>query len=502
MQPSKFVAALALLCGTITPSCLAETAAEPSRLPEANRQIPLFQKYRGRELRAGQSYSDPVTGARVTKLTDSSTPAANENGLHHYSSGPVQISREWGEGFHTINVTAAGGDYLVDYQRGGTLSNWRRVSFTGPDLSFGFSFDLAAPRMAYAIRDRILQRYDTAQMKAANSGLFPKSFAPLVNDELAWLQYDRNDEWFVLMAQTSGKLIAWNSRTDQTLTLAVKNLDEPHLERDGRFVFVAQDADWLVWDLVKNTTRGPFAKPFRGHPGAFRSLFAASEGDNNPGTLWRHDPVAQANATIYTGEQAGNGGQHRGDQWVMSDKELGGDLKKQWLLQTVHDEGEATAGPWRVHRNEIYSAPVSGWGSVYGKPEIGVRAIRQRAADDKTRFTASLTPVTSVDAVTEGTFFYDAANIRVYAWLVGGGTPAGRVEVRAPALVHDAIALLRLDGTEARLLAHHYSLDAERQYQAMPKATISPDGKLVIFSSNMNDRDGRVDVFAVELPVR
>ena len=46
------------------------------------------------------------------------------------------------------------------------------------------------------------------------------------------------------------------------------------------------------------------------------------------------------------------------------------------------------------------------------------------------------------------------------------------------------------------------SLDAERQYQAMPKATISPDGKLIIFSSNMNDRDGRVDVFAVEVPTR
>jgi hypothetical protein len=42
---------------------------------------------------------------------------------------------------------------------------------------------------------------------------------------------------------------------------------------------------------------------------------------------------------------------------------------------------------------------------------------------------------------------------------------------------------------------------AERQYAAMPKATISPDGKLVIFSSNMNDSDGRVDVFAAEVPL-
>jgi WD40 repeat protein len=50
-------------------------------------------------------------------------------------------------------------------------------------------------------------------------------------------------------------------------------------------------------------------------------------------------------------------------------------------------------------------------------------------------------------------------------------------------------------------VAHHYSLNAEKNYQAMPKATISPDGKLIMFSSNMNDADGRVDVFAVEVPL-
>jgi hypothetical protein len=76
------------------------------------------------------------------------------------------------------------------------------------------------------------------------------------------------------------------------------------------------------------------------------------------------------------------------------------------------------------------------------------------------------------------------------------------VVIRAPALVHDAVALLRLDGSDARLVCHHYSLDAEERYEAMPKATISPDGKLVMFSSNMNDSDGRIDVFAAEVPVQ
>ena len=194
----------------------------------------------------------------------------------------MQISHEWRGGFYTINVTAAGKDHLVDYQRGGRLWNCRCPLFTGPDLSFGFSFNPATPRIASAIRDRILQRYDTELMAVANTGAFPKSFSALGAE----------------------------------------------------------------------------------------------------------------------------------------------------------------------------------------------------------------------------TFFYDAPKTRVYVWLPDGESPAGGVEIKAPALVHDAIALLRLDGSEARLVAHHYSLDAERQYQAMPKATISPDGKLIIFSSNMNDRDGRVDVFAFEVPTR
>ena len=476
--------------------------ADPAQLPIAARQVPAFQSYAGRTLRAGQSYIDPATGARVTKLTDALIPVGNTNGLHHYASGPVQISRDWGDGSHTINVTAAGGDYLVDYRRGGTLSNWRAASFTGPDLSFGFSLNPATPRIAFAVRDMVLQRYDTEPMALANTGHFPKDFSAQGNDYLVWLQNDKNDEWFVMMMQNGGKVIAWNSQTDQTLTLSVSGLDEPHLDRDGRYVFIAREADWLIWDLQTNTTRAPLATPFRGHPGAFRSLFAASDGNTNPATLWRHDPVAQQSTTLYVGEQIGNGGQHRGDQWIMTDAQLGGDLTKQWMLQTVHDEGVANAGMWTLESGEIYSAPVSNWGSAYGKPAIGIRAVRQYVAGDNTRFSASLNEVAMRNAMVEGAFYYDAANTRVFAWLVGGGSPANRVEIKAPAEVHDAIALLRLDGSEARLAAHHYSLNCEPQYDAMPKATISPDGKLIVFNSNMNDSDGRVDVFAVEVPVR
>ena len=477
-------------------------AADPSQLPIAAGQVPLFQRYVGGTLRAGASYPDPVTRARVTKLTDSGTPIRNEKGLHHYASGPAQISRAWGDGFHTINVTAGGRDYLVDYRRGGSIANWRPLEVSGPDLSFTFSLDPATARMAFVVRDRKLQRFDTARMVFANNGRFPKDFSALGDDYLVWLQTDQRDEWFVMMLQNGGRVVAWNSKTDQLRVLSVVDLDEPHLERDGRYIFVARESDWLIWDLRTNTQSTPRRTPFRGHPGAFRSLFAASEGDNNPATLWRHDPATGKSATIWTGEQSGNGGQHRADQWIMPDAELRGDLTRQWFLQTVHDEGEANAGEWRRQQGEVFVATVRDWGAAYGKPGIGIRAIRQTRANDPTSFMATLTSVPNENALSEGTFHYDAETSRVFVWMRGGGNPSGRVAIKSPALVHDAMALLRLDGSEARLLAHHYSLDAERQYDAMPKATISPDGQLVVFSSNMNDSDGRVDVFAVELPVR
>jgi hypothetical protein len=479
-------------------------APDLSRLPRAARQAPLFQKYRGGSLRAGESSNDPVTAVRVTKVTDARTPVDNQRAMHHYASGPVQISRAWGTGgqFHTINLTAAGNDYLVDYRRGGTLSRWRRLEVSGPDLSFTFSLQPTTPQIAFVVRDMVLQRFDTRTMSLANTGHFPKDLSAFGKDYLVWLQNDRNDEWFVMMTQESGQVIAWNSVTDQLRIFATKEIDEPHLERDGRYVLVARESDWLVWDLQTDGKEGPHKTPFRGHPGAFRSLFAASEGDSNPATLWRHDPVARTNATIYVGEQSGNGGQHRGDQWILSDREGGGDLGKQWVLQSVHDEGEALPGDWRNSSGEIFSAPVRSWGAAYKKPEIGIRAVRQFAPADKTTMLASLSQAGTVEEMREGTFHFNAEKQTLPVWLFGGGNPTGRVVIRAPALVHDAVALLRLDGSDARLVCHHYSLDAEERYEAMPKATISPDGKLVMFSSNMNDSDGRIDVFAAEVPVQ
>jgi hypothetical protein len=62
-----------------------------------------------------------------------------------------------------------------------------------------------------------------------------------------------------------------------------------------------------------------------------------------------------------------------------------------------------------------------------------------------------------------------------------------------------AVGLIRADGSEQRLLLHHYSVNPT--YFAIPWGTPSPDGKIVIFNSNMNG-SARYDLFVAELPLR
>jgi hypothetical protein len=62
-----------------------------------------------------------------------------------------------------------------------------------------------------------------------------------------------------------------------------------------------------------------------------------------------------------------------------------------------------------------------------------------------------------------------------------------------------SLGLLRSDGSDVRLLAHHYSTNIT--YWDYPFVLPSPDGRVVIFNSNMNG-SGRYDLFVAEVPLR
>ena len=75
------------------------------------------------------------------------------------------------------------------------------------------------------------------------------------------------------------------------------------------------------------------------------------------------------------------------------------------------------------------------------------------------------------------------------------------------ATIKQGIGFYRADGSDARFLAHNYTSvwggdpgGTDSAYWSLPRATTSPDGKIVIFGTNML-ASGRYDVFAAEVPI-
>jgi hypothetical protein len=374
---------------------------------------------------SGGSYTDPVTGVRVWKVTSATMPMSNPGAGHDYSEGPVQVSREWGGNKHTLLLRVDyGGYWLVDLTRGSGLSNWRPLSVAPRGTSAAsFSQHPATPQILYVASGSGLVRVNTATNTVANTGFFPANI-PM----LGWLTQDKQDGWFVGQGTTSGTIVAWNSQTNETRTRSFSGLDEPYFDRDGRYVFAnTGSTSSTIWDLQTNTTypvQAPGNATFFHMPG-LRGFFMATDVGTGAGQLplWRIDPsTASQDAQVstlggYTPDS------HMAGQWVQEDATLpGGDRTKQWFLRSTFD--------WS------YAATGSG--------------------------------------------------------------------------AKEALAFIRADGSDFRLLAHHYStfsgsLPADPfKYWSTPRGTPSPDGKVVLFDSNMlaAGAPARYDAFVAEVPTR
>ena len=158
------------------------------------------------------------------------------------------------------------------------------------------------------------------------------------------------------------------------------------------------------------------------HTGAARGYFLTSDVSTGGGRtpFWAVDPAAARAHWLISNLGGYYPDSHHSGQWVQSDFELGGDLKKQWVLRETYDFS-----------------------------------------------------------------------------FVGNGSSG----------VAEGIALLTIDGLNFKLVAHHYSVKPPALagpnffYYSQPRTTISIDGKVIMFDSNMNNST-RVDVFLIEVPIR
>ena len=401
-----------------------------TQLPMATGQAPNVSAYSALNvggMAAGGSYRDPVSNVRVWKVTSGSMPAANPGAHHDYADGAVQVSRGWGAGgnSHTLLVYLDYvGFYLVDFTRGVGLSNWRQPA-AGPsgDLAFTFSNNPATPQIAYVYTGSQLVRLNTATNQVQNTGNFPKSGGG------GWLQQDKNDAWFVY---TSGpdQVTAWNSQTNQTLPRTFAGLDEPRLERDGRYAAVIAGSGVYGWDLQTNTLTAVMprsAAPFYHAASARRYFYSFNSDLSAPWQDYRLDFTSGSPVRTQFGPSVGVY-VHGAGQWIQDDASVGGDLTKQWVVLSTYDRGPS-----------VPQSPTD------PNPQTGVMDTRN--------------------------------------------------------LLQNAIGYRRLDGSEARYLVGWYGSYNSGDYWALPKGTPSPDGKVVVFDSEMNAA-GRYDAFIAEVPLR
>jgi uncharacterized protein YjdB len=398
---------------TIVASSPTNGVPDLSQLPIANGQQPNVTAWNAlnvRNMAAGGSYADPLTGVRVWKITSASTPTSNSGMGHDYGDGPVQVSGEWGGNKHTILVRGDG-YWLVDLERGVGLSNWRQVpngARPGSDLNWTFSKNPATPQIAYSYSGGQLVRVNTGTNQVQNTGNFPKSMSSGY-----WLQQDKDDEWFVKM-EGAGAVVAWNSVTNQTLRQSFSGLDEPHLEGNGRYVALITDGGTRVWDLQTNTVSSNGWGQWTFHHNASLLGHWISIHVDGPVFNFRLDPNGSSSPTGVNVFEPGMATyQHGAGQWVQ---------------RTV--------------------------------------------------------PVNQQYAV-----------ISSYGNLANGG------EIWSGAKLKAAVGFLRSDGGDARILAHTYMVFNSGDYWQMPQATPSPDGKVVIFNSDMQNSN-RYDLFLAEVPLQ
>src|SRR6266566_2300017 len=302
---------------------------DPTLLPQAARQAPNVIAYIALNVAnrpAGFSYADPVTGVKVWKVTSSSVPTANSHAGHDYSDGPNEVSLGWGPNTntHTILIGAPQGSgqyYVVEFTSGVGFTNYRRLSVQpSHDLGVTFSNLASQPQIAYIMTGTQIVRYNTATMQPENTGNFPLDLSQ-IGGGFSWLQHDKNDGWFAGLPNDQSVAFAWNSRTNRLLTHRESWLNEPRLERDGRYIALTNSNNTIrLWDLATNTF-GPTQRDriniWLGHNANLRGQWVTTDVNASaPFDLDRYYPSGgQIVKTRFLNNSAG-GGIHHSGTWV------------------------------------------------------------------------------------------------------------------------------------------------------------------------------------------
>jgi hypothetical protein len=174
---------------------------------------------------AGVAFKDPAIGTRTVKLTSHGMPDTKRF-YTIYSTQGLQISQPWGAGLNQYAIafidSSPGNLYLCDYKLGGTTSNYRIVAGTGEGRT-SFSRRAGQAQIMYVQSGTRLSKYNTALNSAANTGLFPITWA---TDPGCWLQLNQAETCATGLQSNSSAVTAVNTTTGKVITQSLSGIDE------------------------------------------------------------------------------------------------------------------------------------------------------------------------------------------------------------------------------------------------------------------------------------
>jgi hypothetical protein len=375
--------------------------ADPSLLPPATGQTEAATAP-GAALDAKDSYTDPVSGVRVWKLTSDSFPVANIGAYSDREYAGAVVSAAYLDDKHTIVVELdLGGGvrrrHLIELQRTQGVSADQTLTVQGAEDAIAFTADPTDPRVLFTTDSgNRLHRIDTTTNTVEDGTLFPIAD---VSSTPSLSAAGRT-----LLARTPGGLVALNTITGERSAIAASNAIHA-LDHDGLFALERNaSGPGQLWRIGEASTSGwlPPTGDFAAAVGVSGGFVAIDVDSGPPMELYFSDPLTRTHSRF--GTVPGYDSVALASQWIQTDVPT----DQQWVLYATFEQGFPMTGP-----------------------------------------------------------------------------------------LDDAVGFLRLDG-EFRFLLHHYGPDNAGFYE-LPRASLSPDGRIVVFTSTMGTN--RTDVYAAEVPL-
>lgn len=523
-----------------------ESVPDISQLPDALREVGDWNNFPGTGWAVNAAFVD-VTGVTLRRITNATSPLTNDGINFEYSTGGPRISRPFGAGLDTyhiaVHISVGASEYIriMDVQRGVGYVTGSYVTTPGlPNgiLGYCWSSKSSEPHILYfSDKDSpdLIHRYDVDADDYAPNAVFSGTDASISagGNIAGWL----TQSW-------DGTRMCWTTPTADPTTLHYLHIDTGvhvtynnatamqyindvrMVKGSGNAVVAAayanpignggvedaaaqwnNDSNIMVWfpDTNRMTSYASAVGTRGGHSDCGASTHYALDPDGSYNVL----AVQTVGTTPASDLGAWNG--TRTDRYdsgsanriinsdyhpCMSWDQTGAGTSEYFFFEV--DPGSSgsndatSANSWSVYSGSVYQTAVTFGGGLSSVDGIIVK-------NGSGNFIGHLDAVGSLGAVVAGTFYWSGTTL--YAQMADSSSPATKTRLVAAAKIYESLGFAKQDGTVVKKLCYTYRNENTYSYSNTPFANQSPDGKIVIFGSNLGVDNGPISLIMAEVPV-